>query len=849
MERFADIQMLRYELKDFQTLSLKQKQLIYCLAQATLWGRDITFDQFGCYNLQIRTLLERMYRVYGEEEKELATYLKRVWFSNGIYHHYSCQKMLPEMSREHFVELADNAGIKVEEELLEVMFNPEVMPQRVNHADGQDLVATSACNFYEGVTQQEVSGYYEAMKQSDEDPSWGLNTRLVKRNGKLEEEVCHVGGRYSAYIEKIVHWLKEALNYAEDDQQEKVITLLIDYYTTGDLSTFDHYSIEWVKQTMPRIDFINGFIEVYGDPMGLKGSWEGIVHYKDLEATHRTEVLSQNAQWFEDNSPVDSRFKKPVVKGVTANVVCAAMLGGDEYPSTAIGINLPNADWIRAKHGSKSITISNLTAAYDKAAKGNGFREEYVAPLQLSPEGEGILTMINKYSHLTDDLHTDLHECLGHGSGQLLPGVATDALKSYASTIEEARADLFGLYYIADPKLVELGLLPDNEAYKAQYFTYMLNGALTQCVRIPLGEDIQEAHMRNRAIIANWVIAQCKNNEVELYRENGKTYLRVNDYERLRNLFGELLAEVQRMKSEGDIEAARQLVETYGVKINPELHKEIRERYEKLNIAPYKGFLNPILKEVKGDEGNVIDIEVDMSETYVEQMMRYSKEYSLSCNRKDPHELAREIRSRFRTRMNGIVSENMRNKGVGYHVNWGISLMHLKEMALEYQKDIHVALELWKDNVRESKIMALLLMPSDEFTQDLAEVWIETMPTQEMAEMAAMLLFCRLPYAPELAYRLISQTEPLRQILGYNMLSRIFTEDNLPDARGLSELMDQVAMALSEDNLSVRHAAYNCYMKLDSYDKLADSPFWHALCRAIDDPLPASPSMGGEENS
>lgn len=835
MERFADIQILRYELKDFNTLTLKQKQLIYCLAQATLWGRDITFDQFGRYNLRIRTLLERMYKVYGEEEKELATYLKRVWFSNGIYHHYSCQKMLPKMSREHFIELAKKAEVEVDDELMDVMFNPDVLPQRVNHADGDDLVATSACNFYEGVTQQEVSDYYEAMKQTDEDPSWGLNTRLVKHDGKLTEEVCRVGGRYSEYIKKIVHWLNEALNYAEDEQQEKVISLLIDYYTTGDLSTFDHYSIEWVRQTMPRIDFINGFIEVYGDPMGLKGSWEGIVHYKDLEATHRTEVLSQNAQWFEDNSPVDARFKKPVVKGVTANVVCAAMLGGDEYPSTAIGINLPNADWIRAKHGSKSITISNLTAAYDKAAKGNGFREEYVAPLQLSPEGEDVLAMINKYSHLTDDLHTDLHECLGHGSGQLLPGVPADALKSYASTIEEARADLFGLYYMADPKLVELGLLPDLEAYKAQYFTYMLNGALTQCVRIPLGEDIQEAHMRNRAIIANWVLAQCDNNEAELYRENQKTYLRINDYERLRQLFGVLLAEVQRIKSEGDINAARQLVETYGVKLNRELHSEIRQRYERLNIAPYKGFLNPLLKEVKDTDGNVVDIEVDATETYVDQMMRYSRDYAIadSSNGQSAHDAARAIRSRFRTRMNGVVSENMRSKGVGYHVNWGISLMHLKEMASEYTKDLHLALELWKDNVRESKIMALLLMPIEDFTQDLAEVWIETMPTQEMAEMAAMLLFHRLPYAPQLAYRLIAQTEPLRQILGYNMLSRIFTEDNLPDARGLSELMDQISLALSEDNLSVRHAAYNCYVKLNSYDKLADSPFWHALCQRV----------------
>ncbi len=837
MERFADIQLLRYELKDFETLTLQQKMLIYCLAEATLWGRDITFDQFGRYNLRIRQLLEKLYGIYGEEEKELATYLKRVWFSNGIYHHYSCQKMLPEMSKEHFMELAKDANICVDDELLEVMFNPTVLPKRVNHADGEDLVVTSACNFYEGVTQQEVSDYYAAKKTSDEDPSWGLNTRLSKVDGKLQEEVCRIGGRYSGYIEKIVYWLREALNYAEDEQQEKVIALLIDYYTTGDLAVFDQYSIEWVKQTMPRIDFINGFIEVYGDPMGLKGSWEGIVHYKDLEATHRTEVLSQNAQWFEDNSPVDARFKKPVVKGVTANVVCAAMLGGDEYPSTAIGINLPNADWIRAKHGSKSITISNLTAAYDKAAKGNGFREEYVAPF-LSPEAENMRALIDKYSNLTDDLHTDLHECLGHGSGQLLPGVAADALKSYASTIEEARADLFGLYYMADPKMVELGLLPDNEAFKAQYFTYMMNGLLTQCVRIPLGEDIQEAHMRNRAIIANWTMAQCKDEEipaVELYKNDGKTYMRINDYQRLRELFGELLAEIQRMKSEGDLEAARQMVEKYGVKLNMELHKEIRQRYERLNIAPYKGFINPIFKKVEDADGNVIDIEVDMEESYVHQMMRYSKDYSLSEQAKpSAHDVARSIRQRFRTRMNGVVSENMRNKGMDYRVNWGISLRHLMEMASEYEKDLHVALELWNDNVRESKIMALLLMPAEEFTTDLAELWIESLLTQEMSEMAAMLLFKDLPYAPELAFRLIAQTNPLHQILGYNILSRLFAADNIPDARGLAELMDQIRLAINEDNLSVRHAAYNCYQKLSMCDKLADSPYWHALCQNIE---------------
>lgn len=645
MERFADIQMLRYELKDFDTLSLNQKRLVYCLAQATLWGRDITFDQFGRYNLRIRTLLETLLGFYGDSlDDEVMTYLKRVWFSNGIYHHYSCQKMSPGFTQERFRELVNgmpadrlplNEGETIEylmDLLCPVIFDPEVLPQRVNHANGEDLVMTSACNFYDGVTQEEATAFYEAMKgDDDEHPSWGLNTRLVKHEGDLYEEVCCIGGRYGAYIEKIVYWLNEAMAFAEDDQQKKVIAQLVEYYTTGDLKTFDDYSISWVAQTATRIDFINGFIEVYGDPIGLKGSWEGIVHYKDLEATHRTEVLSGNAQWFEDHSPVDPRFKKKEVKGVTANVVCAAMLGGDEYPSTAIGINLPNADWIRAKHGSKSITISNLTAAYDKASKGNGFRQEFVDAEAMAGE-KSVMEMIDKYGHLTDDLHTDLHECLGHGSGQLLPGVAADALKSYASTIEEARADLFGLYYVADPELVRLGLLPDGEAYKAQYYTYMLNGLLTQGVRIPLGEDIQEAHMRNRALIANWVLNECRtsgSDAVELYKRDGKTYLRINDYQCLRQYFGRLLAEIQRMKSEGDLAAARNIVETFGVKLDRDVHAEIRERYEHLNIAPYKGFLNPVLSEVHDDEGNVTDIHVDMTETYVDQMMRYSKEYTV----------------------------------------------------------------------------------------------------------------------------------------------------------------------------------------------------------------------------
>lgn len=638
MERFADIEILRYELTGFEKLSLREKRLVYCLSQATLWGRDITFDQYGVYNLKIRQLLECIYTYFGEEKcgdedyAHLVVYLKRIWFSNGIHHHYSGMKIQPGFSREYFVRLVKsipaekNALLETTnidvllDELLPVMFDEDVMPQRVNHSDGEDLVATSASNYYEGVTDAEVLAYYNEKKLTDDKPSWGLNSRLSKKDGVLCEEIYKIGGRYSDCIEQIVFWLDEARKYADDSKQEQVINLLTEYYRTGDLSVFDEYSISWVSQTETAVDFINGFIEVYGDPLGIKGTWEGIVHYKDIEATERTQTLCRNAQWFEDNSPVDPRFKKSVVKGVTANVVCAAMLGGEEYPSTAIGINLPNADWIREQYGSKSITISNITAAYSKASKGNGFRQEYI-------DDEEMLTLIDKYGHLTDDLHTDLHECLGHGSGRLLPGVAADALKSYASAIEEARADLFGLYYMADEKMIELGLLPDSEAYKAQYYTYMLNGLLTQCVRIPLGEDIQEAHMRNRALIARWMYEH-SDGAMLLERVGEKTYLRINDYQRVRTLLGSLLAEIQRIKSEGDFEAARSIVEQYGVKISRSLHEEILTRYKTLNIAPYKGFLNPRLAEQKDAEGNVIDISVEYAETYAEQMLRYSTEYS-----------------------------------------------------------------------------------------------------------------------------------------------------------------------------------------------------------------------------
>ena len=637
-ERFADIQLLRYRLNGFEQLSLSQKRFIFCLAKATLYGRDITFHQFGKYNLLVRRTLEAIVEDLtidrdNEDFRALHTYLKRVWFSNGVYHHYGCEKFVPGFSETYFrsilnkvesrrLPLADGESVAhLADTLSKIIFDANYLPKRVNKADGEDLVLTSACNYYEGVTQKEAEDYYNAMKEGagDNAPSFGLNSRLVKRNGIISEEVYSADGLYANAIRHIVTWLERAIEFAENDKQRDVIATLIDYYRTGDLRTFDDYSIKWVECLDGRVDFINGFIEVYGDPLGLKASWEGIVEYTDLEATRRTRTISDNAQWFEDHSPVDERFRKPVVKGVTANVICAAMLGGDEYPSTAIGINLPNADWIRAQHGSKSVTIGNLTDAYNKAAKGNGFLEEFAID-------QATVDMIRKYGDVCDDLHTDLHECLGHGSGQLLPGVNPDALKSYGSTIEEARADLFGLYYIADKKLVELNLTPDEEAYKSQYYTYIMNGLMSQLVRITPGNKIEEAHMRNRALIANWCLDN--GNAISLVKRNGKTYVQINDYEALRSQFASLLAEVQRIKSEGDYEAGRALVETYGVNINAELHAEVLERYKRLDIAPYKGFLNPRMLPVHNAKGEVVDISLDYSESYDEQMLRYSRQYA-----------------------------------------------------------------------------------------------------------------------------------------------------------------------------------------------------------------------------
>ena len=636
-ERFADIQLLRYRLNGFEQLSLSQKRFIFCLAKATLYGRDITFHQFGKYNLLVRRTLEAIVEDLtidrdNDDFRALHTYLKRVWFSNGVYHHYGCEKFVPGFSETYFrnilnnvesrrLPLADGESVAhLADTLSKIIFDANYLPKRVNKADGEDLVLTSACNYYEGVTQKEAEDYYNAMKEGagDNAPSFGLNSRLVKRDGMLSEEVYSANGLYANAIRHIVSWLEKAIEFAENDKQRDVIATLIDYYRMGDLRTFDDYSIKWVECLDGRVDFINGFIEVYGDPLGLKASWEGIVEYTDLEATRRTRTISDNAQWFEDHSPVDERFRKPVVKGVTANVICAAMLGGDEYPSTAIGINLPNADWIRAQHGSKSVTIGNLTDAYNKAAKGNGFLEEFAIDQRT-------VDMIRKYGDVCDDLHTDLHECLGHGSGQLLPGVNPDALKSYGSTIEEARADLFGLYYIADKKLVELNLTPDEEAYKSQYYTYIMNGLMSQLVRITPGNKIEEAHMRNRALIANWCLDN--GNAISLVKRDGKTYVQINDYEALRGQFASLLAEVQRIKSEGDYEAGRALVETYGVNINAELHAEVLERYKRLDIAPYKGFLNPRMLPVHNAKGEVVDISLDYSESYDEQMLRYSRQY------------------------------------------------------------------------------------------------------------------------------------------------------------------------------------------------------------------------------
>ena len=641
VEQFADLRILRYRVPGFEDLSLRQKELVYYLTEAALQGRDILFDQNGKYNLTIRRMLEAVYANYGGDRnaadfKAMEVYLKRVWFSNGIHHHYGSEKFVPGFSAAFFRQALESIDVSLLplasgqtleqwcEEMFPVIFDPSVMPKRVNQAAGEDLILTSASHYYDGVTQTEAEDFYDAMKNpADETPvSYGLNSRLVKADGKLQERVWKVGGLYGQAIEKIVYWLKKAEGVAENEQQKAVIAKLIEFYETGDLKTFDDYAILWVKDVNSRVDFVNGFTETYGDPLGLKASWESIVNFKDVEATRRTEIISSNAQWFEDHSPVDSCFKKQEVKGVSAKVITAAILGGDLYPSTAIGINLPNSNWIRSVHGSKSVTIGNITDAYNKAAHGNGFNEEFVYSADE-------LALIDRYADLTDELHTDLHECLGHGSGKMLPGADADSLKVYGSTIEEARADLFGLYYVADAKLLELGLLPDADAYKAQYYTYMMNGLMTQLVRIEQGKDIEEAHMRNRQLIARWAYEHGKaDGVVEFVKKGGKTYVKINDYAKLRALFGQLLAEVQRIKSTGDYAAARDLVETYAVKVDPILHAEVLERYKRLNLAPYKGFVNPRYEVVTDAGGNITDVKVSYDEGYAEQMLRYSHDYS-----------------------------------------------------------------------------------------------------------------------------------------------------------------------------------------------------------------------------
>jgi len=641
VDKFGDLEVLRYKVPGFEDLTLNQKKLIYFLSQAALEGRDILFDQNNKYNLTIRKTLEAIYKTYPDKKsddfKKLEVYLKRVWFSNGIHHHYATDKFYPEFSKDFFTQAVKATSDKElplyayknsKEELLKailpVMFDTNVYTKRVNQANGQDLIVTSANNYYEGVTEKEVDDFYNNMRDpKDTTPiSYGLNSKLVKENGKIYEKVWKLGGMYSPAIEKIIFWLEKAEPLAENDQQKAVIKSLISYYKTGDLKTFDEYSILWVKDLDSRIDFVNGFIETYGDPLGMKASWESIVNFKNLEATKRAEIISGNAQWFEDHSPVNNKFKKKEVKGVSAKVITTAILGGDCFPPTPIGINLPNSNWIRQMHGSKSVTIENITEAYDKAAKGNGFREEFVW-------SQKEIDILNNYGFITDNIHTDLHECLGHGSGQLLPGVSPDALRAYGAAIEEARADLFGLYYEADDKLVELGLLPNKEAYKAEYYSYMMNGLMTQLMRIELGNNIEEAHMRNRQLIARWILEHgAKDKVVELKKRDGKTYVVINDYQKMRGLIGELLAEIQRIKSEGDFNAAKNLIETYAVKVDPILHKEVKERYAKLHLAPYKGFTNPIYEPVYDKKGEINDVKIRYDETFVQQMLRYSKEHS-----------------------------------------------------------------------------------------------------------------------------------------------------------------------------------------------------------------------------
>ena len=627
VDKFYDLEILRYQVPDFDSLSLQQKTLVYYLTEAALQGRDILFDQNCRYNLRIRRALEALYTGYqgdknGEDYKLLEKYLKRVWFSNGIHHHYSEDKFLPEFTEEWFRKACADAGVKYDEEIIPVMFDPTVMPKRTNQAAGQDLVLTSAGNYYEGVTQAEAEAYYAEHKDNSPEPLWiGLNSKLVKEDGVVKERVYKVGGMYGEALSKVVYWLEKALPYAETEEQKLAIEKMIEFNKTGDLKTFNEYCIAWVKDLQSQVDYVNGFTEVYSDPLGITGSWESMVNFKDIEATKRTQIISANAQWFEDNSTTDKKYKKEEVKGVSAKVITAAILGGDCYPATPIGINLPNANWIRKEYGSKSVTIDNLMHAYNEAAKGNGFNEEFMID-------DAIREQYNQYGAMCGDLHTDLHECVGHGSGKLMPGITKDALKEHASTIEESRADLFGLYYMADPKMVELGLLPNGDAYKCYYYQQMMNGLMTQLVRIEPGKNVEEAHMRNRQLIAQWVLQHATNNEVAIVERDGKHYLQINDYEGVRRLYGELLREIQRITSEGDYAAAAAMVETYAVKVDQDLHREILDRYAHLNLAPYKGFVNPVYTAEYDADGNITNVTLSYTEGYVEQHLRYSRDYS-----------------------------------------------------------------------------------------------------------------------------------------------------------------------------------------------------------------------------
>lgn len=627
VDKFYDLEILRYQVPDFDSLSLQQKTLVYYLSEAALQGRDILFDQNCRYNLRIRRALEALYTGYqgdknGEDYKLLEKYLKRVWFSNGIHHHYSEDKFLPEFTEEWFRKACADAGVKYDEEIIPVMFDPIVMPKRTNQAAGQDLVLTSAGNYYEGVTQAEAEAYYAAHKDNSPEPLWiGLNSKLVKEDGVVKERVYKVGGMYGEALSKVVYWLEKALPYAETEEQKLAIEKMIEFNKTGDLKTFNEYCIAWVKDLQSQVDYVNGFTEVYSDPLGITGSWESMVNFKDIEATKRTQIISANAQWFEDHSTTDKKYKKEEVKGVSAKVITAAILGGDCYPATPIGINLPNANWIRKEYGSKSVTIDNLMHAYNEAAKGNGFNEEFMID-------DAIREQYNQYGAMCGDLHTDLHECVGHGSGKLMPGITKDALKEHASTVEEARADLFGLYYMADPKMVELGLLPNGDAYKCYYYQQMMNGLMTQLVRIEPGKNVEEAHMRNRQLIAQWVLQHATNNEVAIVERDGKHYLQINDYEGVRRLYGELLREIQRITSEGDYAAAAEMVETYAVKVDQDLHREILDRYSHLNLAPYKGFVNPVYTAEYDKDGNITNVTLSYTEGYVEQHLRYSRDYS-----------------------------------------------------------------------------------------------------------------------------------------------------------------------------------------------------------------------------